>query len=346
MNAATIKKSSDVMNEDRTAEVAALAKKAFGREPKRVAFPGGTSRSAFVADMEDGIYVFADRKEPDAAQLEGIVLRNLGPSGSVPKLQGVYGNWVVQEFVGGARLPVALDDAKSAEERELLVDLSLVSLLNIHEQARSLNLAHRVPKAGTAENWLWNRTGVAKRISRSAGIDIPDLDREKLVKLMDVKRDEFIKWDARPGNALYDGERVIWFDWEDCVRSKALDDLAFVLFDEWTNIEPEAENRLMEKYLPLYTRGLSPQRAEHYLRLFGVTHCMLRLRRALKLHRRENKWWDRDYCLQHDKVGVTHEESSRIINRIRRLSDGVEEWKPLQDWTLQVAQHYKLDVHR
>ena len=344
MGATAMKKSSDVMNEDRTSQVAALARKAFGRDPKRVAFPGGTSRSAFMADMGDAIYVFADRKEPEAAQLEGIVLRNLGDSGSVPKLQGVFGNWVVQEFVEGTRLPVALDEAASAHERELLIDLSLVSLLNIHEQARSLNLAHRVPKAGTADDWLWNRTGVAKRISRSAKIEPPALDREKLVTLMDVKRDEFIKWDARPGNALVNDDRIVWFDWEDCVRSKALDDLAFVLFDEWTNIEPEAERRLMEKYLPLYTRGLSAQRGEHYLRLFGVTHCLLRLRRALKLRRREDKWWDRDYCIKHDKVGVTHEECSRLINRIRRLSDGVEEWKPLEPWSVELAQRYELDL--
>lgn len=338
----TARKSSDVFDEERTDQVADLANKVFGRPPKRVAFPGGTSRSAFIADMDDALYVFANRKDDDDAQLEGIVLRMLGPSGLVPRLKAVAGHWVVQEFIDGVRLPLLLDEADDMAERERLVAQSLESLLAIHEAAHQSNLHHRVPKVGTVDKWLWNRTGAAKRISKSIGIREPALDRERLVQLMDVRRDEFIKWDARPGNAMVNEEKCLWFDWEDCGRSKALDDLAFVLCDEWTTLDAEAEARLVSEFLPRFNHSMTPDAAEHYFRLFGITHMILRLRMSTKLHLRDGKWWDRDYCLQGDKVGVTPTEAGRLITRTRRWIDGVAEFHSLATWLDDVSERLKL----
>ncbi|NKB51489.1 MAG: phosphotransferase [Rhizobiaceae bacterium] len=337
------RKVSDIFDQDRSSQVEALSKKVFGRVPERVAFPGGTSRSAFIADMGRAPFVFAKREDKEDAQLEGIVLRTLGPSGYVPKLKAVVENWVVQEFIAGERLPVVMDNTPNMADREKLVADSLESLVHIHEQAHASNLHHRVPRIGTAENWLWNRTGAAKRISKTINIPAPELDREKLVELMDVKRDEFIKWDARPGNAMVTDDRVLWFDWEDCGRSKALDDLAFVLCDEWMNLDAEAEERLLETYFPFFNRSLSPQAGQLYLRLFGVTHMILRIRMAQKLHARKDEWWDRDYCLQGDKVGVTAEEMGRQVRRIRRWADGIEQFGTLLPWLDDVADYYKLD---
>jgi len=336
------RKSSAVFDHDRAAQVAALANKVFARPPKRVAFPGGTSRSAFIADMGDAPYVFARRGDKDDAQLEGIVLRTLGQTGHVPKLKAVVDEWVVQEYIPGIRLPVLLDETADMKEREGLVSKSLESLLHIHEEARISNLHHRVPKVGTADKWLWNRTGAAKRVSKSLGIAAPDLDRGKLVDLMDVKRTEFIKWDARPGNAMVNDGRVIWFDWEDCGRSCALDDLAFVLCDEWTALDTVSEQRLEQQFLPLFNTSRSADQAMHYLRLFGVTHIILRLRMAVKLQVRDGKWWDRDYCLEGDKIGVTETETSRLIARGKRWASQVPEWQPIVPWLDDVAAHYGL----
>ena len=336
--------SSEVFDEDRTNQVTELADKVFGRPPKRVAFPGGTSRSAFIADMGDALYVFARREDTDDAQLEGIVLRTLGPSGLVPNLKAVADRWVVQEYIDGIRLPVLLDETESMAEREALVSQSLESLLQIQEAAHTANLQHRVPKIGVVDKWLWNRTGAAKRISQSIGLTEPDLDREKLVKMMDVKRDEFIKWDARPGNAMVSDGKSIWFDWEDCGRSKALEDLAFVLCDEWTTLDADAEMRLKKQFLPHFNRSMKPDAAELYVHLFGVTHMILRLRMSTKFHTRDGKWWDRDYCLQGDKVGVTPTEAGRLIARARRWSDGIPELAPLDEWLLNLADHYEIKL--
>ena len=213
--AQTALKSSDVFNDERTAQVEMLSNKVFGRPPERVAFPGGKTRSAFIADMGRSPYVFAKREDKRDAQLEGIVLRTLGPTGYVPKLKAIVENWVVQEFIPGERLPVVLNDMPDMAAREQLLAQSLESLIHIHNAAHTANLHHRVPKIGTVENWLWNRTGAAKRISKSVKLAPPDLDREAIVELLDVKRDEFIKWDARPGNAMVAKNHINWFDWED-----------------------------------------------------------------------------------------------------------------------------------
>ena len=186
-------KSSDVFDNDRSQQVADLSQKVFKRLPERVAFPGGKSRSAFIVDMVDDLYVFARREDQVDAQLEGIVLKNLAPSKRVPGLKAIVGEWVVQNFVPGARLPIVLNETDDMAEKERLVGSALESLIFIHEAANSANLEHRVPKIGTADKWLWNRAGAAKRISKSLKLPVPDLDREKLVKLMDVKRDEFVK---------------------------------------------------------------------------------------------------------------------------------------------------------
>ena len=331
---------SEVFSEDHAERVGALSVRVFGRPPRRVAFPGGTSRSAFIVDMGDGLWVFADRGEVVDAQQEGIVLRTLGQSGLVPKMKAVADEWVVQEYIEGTRLPVVLDQTEDMGKREQLVSDALESLLHVQELAHQKSMQHRMPKVGVADKWLWNRTGAAKRISRKAGIRPPELDRQKLVDLMDVKRDEFVKWDARPGNAMVTENGTVWFDWEDCGRSKALDDLGFVLCDEWTALDAESETRLKNRFLPLYNKSMSYERAEHYLHLFGVTHCLLRLRMAQKLRERDGAWWDRDYCLEGDKVGVTETETKRLVDRARRWADGVAEWKPILPWLDDVAAKY------
>ncbi len=336
------RKSSEVFDENESEQVVSLSRKVFGRLPKRVAFPGGTSRSAFIADMGDQKYVFAKREDRHDAQIEGIVLKALADTGHVPELEALVDDWVVQTFIQGVRLPVLLDNLRDDDKRERNVSNALKALVVLHEKARSVGLHHRLPRLGTVPNWLWDRTGAAKKVSKSAGLTVPDLDREALCKAMDVKRDEFVKWDARPGNAMVTESGVVWFDWEDCGRSKALDDLAFVLCDEWSQLSAEAEARLVRSHLSAFNRSMSADQAQHYLRLFGVTHMLLRLRMATKLYHRDNHWWDRNHCLTGDKVGVTQTECARLVERLKRWSDGVPEWRGLAPWLEDVSGYYEL----
>ncbi|MEE9314771.1 MAG: phosphotransferase [Rhizobiaceae bacterium] len=314
----------------------------FGRLPERVAFPGGPSRSAFVVDMGDAAFIFAKRKSVGDARLEADVLQSLGETGYVPKLRAVRKRWVVQECLLGHRLPVLLDQMDAMEERKETVTKALNSLLHIQEAAMADGLQHRVPEIGIAKDWVWNRTGAAKRMSNQIGIQEPALDRQWLTKCMDVERTEFIKWDARPGNALVDGERAYWFDWEDCGRGIALNDLAFVLCDEWMNLDAAAQTSLEQHFLPLFNRTKSPDEGYEYLRVFGVTHTVIRLRMALKYRIKDGRWWDRQKCLAGDKVGVTESETSRLISRGKRLANDVPQLRPYIAWFDEIAAYFDI----
>ncbi|MEM9734840.1 MAG: hypothetical protein AAF903_15375 [Pseudomonadota bacterium] len=331
-----------VFGEERHKMVSDLSLKVFGKLPKRVAFPGGESRAAFVVDMGHAVFVFARREDKADAQLEGIVLRTLGPTGFVPNLRAISEDWIVQEFIEGTRVPVMLDQAADEATRMQLINGCLQSLVGIHDAAHTMNLRHRMPKLGVAENWLWNRTGAAKRISNAAGMKAPDLDREALVRLMEVKRDEFIKWDARPGNAMVATDRTVWFDWEDCGRSKTLDDMAFVLCDEWTALEEKTVQTLKAGWFKSFNRSLSADHGMDYLHHFGVCHMVLRLRSALKLFHRKDEWWDRDYCLQGDKVGVTPQETGRLVLRLKVWAGDATLFRPLLPWLDDVAARYDI----
>ena len=340
---------SAVMDEKRREEVAQLAQRMFGRDPRRVAFPGGKSRAAFIADMgerseagEPQPWVFARRGDKDDAAMEGIVLKGLATSGRTPRLKGIWRDWVVQEALPGLRLPLALDMADGEEERVDLVERALEALATIHATAQRTGLHHRVPKVGTVDRWLWDRTGAAKRISLDAGIRAPDIDREWLVERMDVKRTHFVKWDARPGNALVHEDHVSWFDWEDCGRSTPLDDLAFVLFDEWTPLTQASTAMLMERHRAAFNPTLGEEEGALYLRLFAMTHTVLRLRMALKLRNRDGEWWDRDYCLEGDKVGVTASESGRLVRRGRWLAADTPQLAAYVPWLDEIAGHYAI----
>jgi len=82
--------SSIVFDEARHNDVVALSEQVFGRTPERVAFPGGKSRSAFIADMGDAVYVFARRKNKVDSKLEANVLRCLGKTDLAPKLKARF----------------------------------------------------------------------------------------------------------------------------------------------------------------------------------------------------------------------------------------------------------------
>ncbi len=327
----------DIFNEQRYRDVSQISMMVFKRVPNRVAFPGGSSRSAFVADMGDASYIFAKRSNIADAKLEAYVLRALGETGLVPKLWANEKRWVVQECLPGQRLPVALNETTSMAERGALVSKALESLLHIQEAGMAKGLQRRIPEIGTGVAWAWKRTGAAKRMSKQINILEPQLDRQWLTNKLEVKRSEFTKWDARPGNSLVNGDAVAWFDWEDCGRGCGLDDLAFVLCDEWTSLDADTESQIEQRFLPLFNRIMSLDEAHEYLRVFGLIHIVIRLRMALKYRVSDGRWWNRQYCLRGDKVGVTAEETARLISRGKRLADDVYQLRAYIPWLDEIA---------
>lgn len=340
-------KSSDASTFLKTArreEIEALCKRAFGRIPKRVAFPGGRSRSAFMAEIGDERFVLAKRDTPGDAVIEGIVMKVLSPTGLVPRVVKVVDEWVVQELVDGIRLPVFLDGLADIREREEILDQSLSALADLQDYAHAQNLHHRVPRVGPDRDWSDGNLTRARKISEIVGIAPPLLDYGRLEKLFRLDPRDFVKADARPGNALVCGDRTVWFDWEGCGRRHALDDLAFVLSDEWTAIDPDTETRLIERHLSRFARNRSEAEAFEYLMAFGVFHMLARMHRAIRYRDRDGKWWSRDKCLHNDKIGVTPTEVGLMCDRARRWSLQVTALHTLAPWCESLMEKYDLDL--
>ena len=104
------------------------------------------------------------------------------------------------------------------------------------------------------------------------------------------------------------------------------------------NIEDDVEARLLDKYFPFFNRSPSVQQGEHYLRIFGITHMIIRILMAIKFRVHNGDWWGRSYCLTGDKVGVTKSKVGQEISRAKRWSDGVAEWKLLLPWLNQLTE--------
>lgn len=330
------------MKAARREEIEALCKRAFGRIPNRVAFPGGRSRSAFMAEIGDERFVLAKRDSPGDAAIEGIVMKVLSRTGLVPRVIRVVDEWVVQELVDGVRLPVYLDGLETVREREAALDLALSSLAELQTFAHTENLHHRVPRVGPDRDWSDGNLMRARKISEIVDIAPPLLDYGKLETLFTLDPREFVKADARPGNALVCDGRIVWFDWEGCGRRHSLDDLAFVLSDEWTAIDPETESRLIDKHLASFARKRSETEAHDYLMAFGVFHMMARMHRAIRYRYRDGEWWSREKCLHNDKIGVTPTEVGLMCDRARRWSLRVAPLHTLAPWCENLME--KLDL--
>ena len=336
--------SADEIEDERIREVEALTQKVFGQKPKRVAFPGGTHRAAFIADIGGDLFVLAKRESVEDAQLEAIVLKCLSKTGHVPEFVARQERWLVQQCVPGQRLPILLDEAEPGAPRQAMLGDALEALAIIHDAALDEGLQHRVPRVGIRPGWIDDRIEEMHLTSKILEIGEAKIDQPAIKKILDVKHRDFIKWDARPGNALVYEGRHYWFDWEDCGRRNALDDLACLFCDEWSMITAQAEDALIDRFLPRFARSMSLDRAHDYLMVAGLVQTTHRLRLAVKYHHQDHRWWSRSKCLQGDKVGVTAQEVGRLCERGTRWAVRHELLSSYVEWLQRVADVLDVDL--
>jgi hypothetical protein len=130
---------------------------------------------------------------------------------------------------------------------------------------------------------------------------------------------------------------VAWFDWEHCGARNRLDDLAWLLGDEFTPDMPSVEETLLAEYLPVFGDDLSPEDARSYLSAFGGLHTCVRLELILE-NKDDGDWWDWDYCLERDKVGVTLDAAQRLCSRGARWAKWSALTHPMVPWFGEVAE--------
>lgn len=333
----------EAVGSKRKEEIEALCKNVFGTAPNRVAFPGGKSRSAFIANIGDDNFVLAKRTDEGAALIEGIVTKCLAKTGLAPQLVAVRGPWVVQECVPGIRAPIVVDRLEAMSDREAIIERAITGMAVLHDHAHEERLQHRVAKLGAKEDWSFDHTGRPNRIAEVLGIAPPEVNLKPLEKRFRNDHRDFIKGDARPGNAMVNDDRVVWFDWDGCGTRNALDDLVFILADEWTALDVETETRLLRNHLPSFARGRSADEAFEYVMAYGVFHMSARIRRAIRYRQRDGKWWSREKCLLGDKIGVTKSEVGRMCERSKRWAGEVAELKPMAGWFDKVMERLRIE---
>ncbi len=312
----------------------------LGEQSLEVEQPGGRSRDSVRVRLKDRSVIATRRKSAKRAELEVFVLRALGGEGApVPAVLAYDGDWIVQEDLGPHRLSQVLARVQEAEA-EVVLDSAMAGLAAVQLAGRAAGLHERVVVLGTKASWLAELIETPQRIGAHLGIAAPELPTAELSQMLAVGPPHFIKWDARPGNAIVRRDlSVAWFDWEHCGCRNRLDDLGWLLGDEYVPDWPEVEDRLLARHLPSFVEDGDAAFAEAYLRSFGTLHMCVRL--ALILSKKgEGPWWDAADCLAKDRVGVTAAAAVCTARRAARWASRAPLLEALAPWLEGVAENF------
>lgn len=302
-------------------------------------YPGGKRRDSRLMVLESGKRVIATRrKDPSRIMKECTILKALNKRDvNVPRLiADNRWNLLIQEEIKGERLSRVLQDSDKAACGTVISN-TLDSISKIQQTGSEHGLDKTFPVLGESKSWIIGFVQHPARIGDFFGNRPPRPDLDLIARTITPRNPRFVKWDSRPGNAMVKKGEVYWFDWEHAASRNRLDDVAWILGDEFTPDIPELESLLLEKHLPDFADDLSVDEAHHYLMVYGVLHMTVRLGLVLK-NKKDKPWWDLDYCIKGDKVGVTKDCALRLCQRASRWSSNTPTMSALSDWYLDIAE--------
>lgn len=304
-----------------------------GKRVLSATYPGGKSRESWRVLLGDGKTVIVTRRKSRLrADLEIKILGALSKHDvHSPKLIGST-DWrlFVQEDLGGKRLSSSIMHASEANAERLLAE-AIKSLSIAQQAATKEGLDLQVPILGGNKEWIVELLERPTPLAQFFKEPVPVLNIDALTKLLGIKKTRFVKWDSRPGNAIVrDDGSVYWFDWEHAGARNRLDDMAWLLADEFVPYYPTIEQKLIETHLNLFADGRSDEEAKTYLMVFGTFHMLIRLGLILTYKTKgKKKWWDINYCIAQDKIGITLECAERTCFRASRWAAYSELTRPL-----------------
>lgn len=311
-------------------------KRLLGSAPEKFEQPGGKSRKSARMLLNGRSLIITRRSSRRRAELEVGVLQALAAHDApAPRVLAFDGVWLIQEDVGDRRLSEQLAQCHEAEG-ETWLQASIGSLHALHDAAHKAGLQKLVAPIGAEREWIEQVIAAPARLGKRMNMPAPDVPTSELADLLSVPKPELIKWDARPGNAaaLKDGT-VVWFDWEHCGCRNHLDDLVWLMADEFTPYWPAAETRLLDHNLMDFAGTRDRAEAEHYIAALGTFHMCLRLDMVLRW-KDDGPWWDADYCLAKDKAGITLEAARRQAGRAAHWAARTPMTKALTPWLAQI----------
>ncbi|MFV1975198.1 MAG: phosphotransferase [Candidatus Scalindua sp.] len=314
-------------------KLAAVCEGLIGSPVESMEFPGGRSRKSVRLLLKKGDPVYVSiRSKIVRADVETQVLKTVSRAGeNVPKLLASNGQkLLIQQEIPGIRLSQAIDEG-SDKEVLLHLDNALQSLSSIQKAGSKHGLDSLSP-LGNTHKWIIGLLDRPAVLGRYFKIAAPRPDLRALESLLAIRKPRFIKWDARPGNAITknNGE-VFWIDWEHSGTRNRLDDMVWLLADEFVPDLPEVDTLLLDRYLPSFCDDLSLDQARKYFFAFGVFHLTVRMGLILK-YKKGGSWWRHEKCLKYDKAGVTLKCAVRICRRGARWAAENPETLVLSQW--------------
>ncbi len=313
------------------------AYKVFGCEVALEPLPGGSGRPVLTGEVDGDHYVWVRRNSLRDAERETRILSALDASDATPRLLGASGQWIIQQFVERTRLPVVLESARSNQDAEQHVTSALNALQHIHCIAAEARLERIASPIGGTMSWLSARLGMINRSAVAVGCPTLQWREQHAARYVALPRTSFIKYDARPGNALWASGNAVWIDWEDCGVGLALEDLVFVLCDEWCSLDAASEATLIDTFLPRFSGSLDEPDARFALRFYGTVHMASRIAVILKAHEENDGFFDRGLALWSDKPGNTSLELLRIARRGRSWASRLPGFDSAASWFDQIG---------
>lgn len=306
------------------AHLVQLSAELLGSEGEAFEFPGGSRRDSCRMRLADGRSVIATvREEPERADLETRVLRALaGRNAPAPRVLAGNRRLLLQEDCGTTRLSVAIHRAWRARDGaavERLLDGALDSLVELQGAGHAAGLSENVPLLGVADWWIEALIDRPAALGSLLGIKPARPAIGDLRDLLAVLRPRFVKWDARPANAVVDeGGRVSWIDFEHCGARNPLDDLAWLLGDEYVPHDPGRDERLLERHVSRLGGSLPEALLPHYARAMLVLHATHRLNLVVNAVRNGDGrgWRDPDTCVRRDSIGAARPFALRQCERL------------------------------
>lgn len=315
-------------------ELAAKCEKLIGSRIASMEYPGGDSRESVKLILKRGkpVYV-SSRSRKSRADIERSVLETASKAGAnVPKLLGSDGQkLLIQEEIPGVRLTQAIHKRGDKTVFRYL-DNALSSLAKIQVAGSESGLDEELPRLGEEKEWLVGLLDRPSVLGHFFEIEAPEPELAKLESILAFRQPRFVKWDARPGNAIArEDEEVFWIDWEHSGTRNRMDDVVWLLADEFIPDMPEMEAKILDKYLPIFADDLSLEQARKYFFAYGVFHLTVRLGLIFK-YKEDGEWWSYEKCLAKDKVGVTLKNATRICKRGERWAAVNPETQVLSQW--------------
>jgi thiamine kinase-like enzyme len=286
-----------------------------------------------ITSDNDQKFILTFRHNLAHAKLEAEVLKRISrEKGPVPNLLNSSGHWLVQEYITGNRLSSSLNTKNKNLYSDYIYN-GISSLIHLQEIAKKIHLGTSAWPICSKTAWKELEVSSLSSISNLTRLPLPRIDKNKIIDLLTINPSSFIKWDARPGNAIVGHkQRIFWIDWEHSGLRAGIDDLIWFLTDEWVSLKPQVELEIISEFINYFNDEEVSVSLERYLWVFGTTHMCGKLLKIIEHQKKINKWQERSFCLTFELMGVTLQESQNLATKAARWAGQDKLTRPLVPW--------------